>query len=123
ADSAFTSAIRTFATLRQDNDSPTVLALDDASCAPWRYYMSYHPDRAELQELTRHVRWHCTKDFKSMTNVLSKGLKSSKSRVFALVSQTRLMNDLETKLPPDWAIDSQVVVGKHDHLVVRLKQR
>jgi hypothetical protein len=123
ADSAFPSAIQALASLRQDGAGSSQVALDGASCAPWHYYLEYHPDKSRLQELTRHVHAHCTRDFKSLVHVMSKALKTPASRSFAIISRTRLMNEIETNLPEDLAIDSQVVVGKHDHLVVRVKPR
>jgi len=124
AGSAFTDAMRALASLqpRGGRSSKLELALDSASCTPWRYYTRYHPDKERMQQLTRRFDARCIRNLEGMVRVLRHGLTTPESRAFVLVSRARSIDDVETRLPPDLMIDSQVYVGQRYQLVVRVKR-
>ena len=121
--SAFPEALRTLTTLQERaGGARAQLVLDNPSCSMWRYYLRYHPDKAHFAEQGSRFNARCTKNLTEMVQVLRKGLKTPESRTYALVSRSRSMEDVETNLPADLAIDGHTYLGEHDHLVVSVKK-
>jgi hypothetical protein len=125
-DSSFREAMQTLLTLQQgdgDEASRPMLVLDNASCAPWRYYTQFHPRRRRAVAISRHFVVECTKSLKGMVHALRHGLDHRKARAFVLLSRAHPMADVQEHLPRDLVIDSQVYVGGRNQLVVRVKKR
>jgi len=125
ADSAFPAAMQAVISLQRSEDITvkSLLALDNASCSPWKYYTRYHPDKSLSTELKGHFRAVCTKSLTDIVQVLRKGLKTPESRAYVLVSRARPMDDVEMNLPADLLIDGHAYVGQHDHLVMSVKKK
>jgi len=100
-----------------------MVALDAASCWPWRYYTKYHPDKVRAAEYKERFDAHCEKTPHHMAQLARKGLVSPEARAFFLLSNGNEMREVEEHLPKDMAIDAEAYVGRRDELVVRLRRR
>jgi hypothetical protein len=122
-DSAFLPALQTLLSGAHAVDGQKAqLALDNASCAPWRYYTKYSPDPALVEQLDQRFDAHCTKNLNGIVHVLHKGLKQPGARAFVLLSRSRTMADVQERLPSDLMIEKQTLVGRHTQLVVTVKK-
>lgn len=123
-DSAFVPALQALLAADHAADGQKAqLALDNASCAPWRYYTRYNPDPALVEQLDQRFDAHCTKNLNGIVHVLHKGLKQPGARAFVLLSRGRTMADVDERLPTDLTIEKQTLLGRHTQLVVTVKKR
>jgi hypothetical protein len=123
--SAFPEALQTLAKLRKHNPrSPhSRLALDRSSCAEWRYYNLYHPDKARTAASMRHFSARCTKTWNSIVVQLERGLELARARNYAVFGRAGSVEELERRLPPSLVIEDRVTVGKGAQFVVSVKRR
>lgn len=126
AGSAFPEALQALAAMRYDTSTAgprALLALDSASCASWRYYTQYHPDKAATAKLVERFRANCSKGPQGMARMLRRALRSPKSRAYMLLSSGSSLDEVEASLPSDLTVDAHASVGKRDQLVLRVKKR
>jgi hypothetical protein len=100
--------------------SPELLALDGASCQPWRYYTEYHPRRDRAAELQRRFEARCAKTAERMARIVRRALKSEGSRAYLLASSRENMASLTRELERKVTIDERQYVGKRDALVLKV---
>jgi hypothetical protein len=124
ANSSFTLALRTLQRMRSEVETrpiKPVLALDNASCAIWRYYSGYHPRRAHWNSVGAGFSVQCTKSPRSMAQLLRRGLASADSRSFALLSSAKWMGSVKSELSPKVEIEREANLGSGDQLVFAAK--
>jgi hypothetical protein len=124
ASSSFTSALGMLQRMRSKvgpHPNKPVLALDNASCAIWRYYSGYHPRRAHWNSVGAGFTVQCTKNPRSMARLLRISLSSADSRSFALFSSAKWIEDIRSELSPKVEIEREANFASGDQLVLVLK--
>lgn len=119
AHAVYPEAAKELLALHAGKGRGNALLLDSHSCAPWRYYTLYHPDKQQLE--SRFVP-RCSKGFQTMIKAARQALTPPDSRVFMLVVDDEQMDGLQNRMPRDLRIVDQKRVGRNDALVVKVER-
>jgi hypothetical protein len=124
AHAAFTDAMDELLRLQGPHSGAgELLALDDKSCAPWRYYTSHHPDTTRAAELKQRFDARCSKSLKLMAQQARKATKKQGHRAFMLASGEEQILGFDAAMPRDLRVVGSKLIGEADALVARLERQ
>lgn len=118
AHAEFRAAARQLLELRGQRGRASTLALDEPSCAPWRYYSRIHHGQPDAAKLRRAFNSHCGKSFQGMVKAVRDGLKKKEPQAFMLASGEEQMRSISKNMPRDLRIVAKRPIGKGDALIV-----
>jgi hypothetical protein len=118
ANAAFAQAGQELIALQGRRRGAETLLLDSHSCAPWRYYAGYHPERKK-HKFARRFTPRCAKSIPAMIREARSGLRKPGARVFVL-ADGGLMDAFQQRMPSDLRLVEQKAVGKRDAVVARV---
>ena len=121
AHAAYPQAAKALVALQGRKRRRDALVLDAPSCAPWRYYTNYHPDK-ERQKLASRFAPQCSKSFHGMLKAARRALTTPDAHVFMLAVGDAQMDGLQNRMPRDLHVVDQKLIGRRDALVMKIER-